>query len=56
MQPSPRRDNTEDFFHTRLLGLPAALASYALVGWFLGTQNARAPLAILLTTNLLNIA
>ncbi|RSC28896.1 MATE family efflux transporter [Pseudomonas parafulva] len=46
---------TEDFFHTRLLGLPAALASYALVGWFLGTQNARAPLAILLTTNLLNI-
>lgn len=47
---------TEAFFHTRLLGLPAALASYALVGWFLGTQNARAPLAILLTTNLLNIA
>ncbi|MGV8664594.1 hypothetical protein ACV357_37470, partial [Pseudomonas aeruginosa] len=35
---------------------PAALASYALVGWFLGTQNARAPLAILLTTNLSNIA
>lgn len=36
--------------------MPAALASYALVGWFLGTQNARAPLAILLTTNLVNIA
>lgn len=48
--------STEAFFHTRLLGLPAALASYALVGWFLGTQNARAPLAILLITNLLNIA
>ncbi|MCD5994316.1 MATE family efflux transporter [Pseudomonas sp. CDFA 602] len=47
---------TLDFFHTRLFGLPAALASYALVGWFLGTQNARAPLAILLTTNLVNIA
>ncbi|MDA4515488.1 MATE family efflux transporter DinF, partial [Escherichia coli] len=45
-----------DFFQTRLLGLPAALASFALVGWILGTQNARAPLAILLTTNLLNIA
>ena len=39
-----------------MLGLPAELASNALVGWFLGTQNARAPLAILLTTNLLNIA
>jgi MATE family multidrug resistance protein len=57
MQPSAAlHQSTEDFFHTRLLGLPAALASYALVGWFLGTQNARAPLAILLTTNVLNIA
>ncbi|MFJ4375521.1 MATE family efflux transporter [Pseudomonas japonica] len=46
---------TREFFTIRLLGLPAALATYALVGWFLGTQNARAPLAILLTTNLLNI-
>ncbi|MDB5979590.1 MAG: multi anti extrusion protein MatE [Pseudomonas sp.] len=57
MQPSPDlKDLTLEFFHTRLFGLPAALASYALVGWFLGTQNARAPLAILLTTNLVNIA
>jgi len=57
MQPSPELNElTRDFFHTRLFGLPAALASYALVGWFLGTQNARAPLAILLTTNLINIA
>ncbi|WP_409315704.1 MATE family efflux transporter [Pseudomonas sp. KCJK9016] len=56
MQPSPELNElTRDFFHTRLFGLPAALASYALVGWFLGTQNARAPLAILLTTNLINI-
>lgn len=57
MQPSAAMEqSTQEFFHTRLLGLPAALASFALVGWFLGTQNARAPLAILLTTNLLNIA
>ncbi|NWE49718.1 MATE family efflux transporter, partial [Pseudomonas gingeri] len=57
MQPSTELHQlTLDFFHTRLFGLPAALASYALVGWFLGTQNARAPLAILLTTNLMNIA
>lgn len=57
MQPSAQLNQlTRDFFHTRLFGLPAALASYALVGWFLGTQNARAPLAILLTTNLVNIA
>jgi MATE family multidrug resistance protein len=57
MQPSDDlNDLTRDFFHTRLFGLPAALASYALVGWFLGLQNAKAPLAILLTTNLVNIA
>ncbi|EIK53542.1 DNA-damage-inducible protein F [Stutzerimonas stutzeri TS44] len=57
MQPSAELDAlTRDYFHTRLFGLPAALASYALIGWLLGTQNARGPLAILLTTNLLNVA
>ncbi|MFC5696965.1 MATE family efflux transporter [Pseudomonas sp. GCM10022186] len=57
MAPSAELDQlTREFFHLRLLGLPAALANYALVGWFLGTQNARAPLAILLATNLINIA
>ncbi|MGY4492191.1 MATE family efflux transporter [Pseudomonas sp. TE3610] len=56
MQPSPELEqSTRAFFQVRLLGLPGALASYALVGWFLGTQNARAPLAILLVTNLTNI-
>ncbi|EWC41144.1 MATE family efflux transporter [Stutzerimonas stutzeri] len=56
MQPSAELDElTRDYFQTRLFGLPAALASYALIGWFLGTQNARAPLAILLTTNLINV-
>ncbi|PWB29754.1 MATE family efflux transporter [Pseudomonas sp. SDI] len=56
MNPSAALEqSTQDFFQTRLLGLPAALATFALVGWFLGTQNARAPLAILLTTNVLNI-
>ncbi|MCT8953625.1 MATE family efflux transporter [Pseudomonas lundensis] len=57
MQPSHELHQlTLDFFYTRLFGLPGALATYALVGWFLGTQNARAPLGILLTTNLVNIA
>ncbi len=56
MNPSTELDqHTRDFFHTRLFGLPAALANFALIGWFLGTQNARAPLAILLGTNVLNI-
>ena len=56
MQPSAALDSlARDYLHTRLLGLPAALACYALIGWLLGTQNARGPLAILLTTNLLNV-
>lgn len=57
MNASPELDGlARQFFHIRLFGLPAALASYALIGWLLGTQNARGPLAILLTTNLVNIA
>lgn len=57
MNPSAELNaSTVAFFNTRLLALPATLANYALVGWFLGTQNARAPLVIMLMTNALNIA
>ncbi|MEH6486075.1 MULTISPECIES: MATE family efflux transporter [Pseudomonas] len=56
MQPSAELDDlARHYFQIRLFGLPAALATYALIGWLLGTQNARGPLAILLTTNLLNV-
>ncbi|MFP6849981.1 MAG: MATE family efflux transporter [Pseudomonas sp.] len=56
MNPSAQLDGlARSYLHIRLLGLPAALTTYALVGWLLGTQNARGPLAILLTTNLLNV-
>ena len=56
MNPSAELDLlTRSYFFTRLFGLPAALANYALVGWLLGTQNARAPMAILLATNVLNV-
>ena len=57
MQPSAALDSlARSYFQIRLFGLPAALASYALIGWLLGSQNARGPLAILLTCNLLNVA
>lgn len=39
----------------RVLGAPAVLANYALLGWFLGNQNTRIPLLLLITTNLLNM-
>jgi MATE family multidrug resistance protein len=57
MNPSAQLDElARSYLHIRLFGLPATLTTYALVGWLLGTQNARGPLAILLTTNLLNVA
>lgn len=57
IDPTPElRHDAQQFFQTRLLGLPAALASYALIGWFLGNQNARMPLLMLVVTGLSNIA
>ncbi len=44
------------YFHVRVWAAPAALTNFALVGWFIGMQNTRAPLWIMLTTNLINIA
>ncbi len=43
------------YFAIRIWAAPATLMTYVLVGWFLGTQNARAPLAIMLGANLTNI-
>lgn len=39
----------------RFWSAPATLALYVLSGWFLGMQNVKAPLAIVLLTNLSNI-
>jgi MATE family multidrug resistance protein len=44
------------YFSIRIWSAPATLANYALIGWFLGVQNARVPLIIVLVTNLINIA
>lgn len=45
-----------EYYAVRIYGAPAALAGYALLGWFLGMQNARAPLLLLLLGNGVNIA
>lgn len=39
----------------RLLSAPAVLANYAILGWFLGQQNSRVTLLIMLLTNSVNI-
>lgn len=43
------------YFFVRVWSAPGTLANYALIGWFLGTQNARVPLFIFLTINITNI-
>jgi MATE family multidrug resistance protein len=44
------------YFEIRLLAAPAALASYAILGWFFGMQNAIYPLILTIFVNLVNIA
>ncbi len=46
----------DNYLRLRLLSAPAVLGSYAVIGWLLGQQRARWPLAIALCSNLLNIA
>jgi MATE family multidrug resistance protein len=44
-----------EYFLIRIYSAPATLANFALIGWFIGLQNARIPLAIVLVTNITNI-
>jgi MATE family multidrug resistance protein len=43
------------YFSIRIWSAPGTLANYVLMGWFLGLQNARVPLLIFLTINLINV-
>ena len=45
----------KEYFYIRIYAAPATLAIYVFHGWFLGLQNARFPMIILITVNLLNI-
>lgn len=49
-------DYANQYFYIRIWSAPATLANYALIGWFLGLQNARVPLYIVLVINVTNIA
>ncbi|MFU1519440.1 MATE family efflux transporter [Vreelandella alkaliphila] len=44
-----------EYAEIRLWSAPAVLANYAVLGWFLGQQNARVTLMILVLTNSVNI-
>ena len=43
------------YFAIRIWSAPAALANYAVLGWFLGLQNARVPLMLQIFLNGINI-
>lgn len=43
------------YFKIRIWAAPAALGQFALLGFFLGMQNARLPLIVLVATNVINI-
>ncbi|WGY48669.1 MATE family efflux transporter DinF [Vibrio sp. ABG19] len=45
----------QDYFVVRAWSAPASLANYVLLGWLLGTQNARAPMWMVIITNTVNI-
>lgn len=44
------------YFDILIWGAPAMLALYSFTGWFLGMQNARIPMCIAITQNVVNIA
>ncbi len=45
----------ESYCQIRIYSAPATLMTFALVGWFIGQQNTRAPLLIIVSLNALNI-
>lgn len=44
-----------EYFHIRIWAAPAALSVMVFNGWFLGMQNARYPMMVTLSINLLNV-
>lgn len=43
------------YFSIRIWSAPAALVNYVLLGWLLGTQNSKAPMWMVILSNLTNI-
>lgn len=43
------------YFYIRIWGIPATLINFSLIGWFIGLQNASAPLKMVIATNITNI-
>lgn len=46
---------SRSYFYIRIWAAPATISIYAFNGWFIGMQNARIPMIIAITINILNI-
>lgn len=44
-----------EYFNIRIWAAPATLGLYALMGWFLGMQNARIPMVLAILINVINV-
>jgi MATE family multidrug resistance protein len=47
--------SAREYYAIRIWAAPAVLLNYALLGWFIGLQNGRAPLLVMLVVNVVNI-
>lgn len=57
MSPRPELEALANSYTTiRIFSAPAVLLTYAIVGWFIGRQDTRWPMLIVVTTNIANIA
>ena len=45
----------KSYFYIRIWAAPATIGLYALTGWFIGMQNAKIPMVIAITGNIINI-
>jgi MATE family multidrug resistance protein len=45
----------KEYFNIRIYAAPATLFIYAIIGWFIGMQNARLPMILAISVNLLNV-
>ncbi len=43
------------YFYIRIWAAPATIALYSITGWYIGMQNAKIPMIIAITVNLLNV-
>lgn len=50
-----QRELVSEYFYIRVWAAPATLASYAIMGWFFGMQNAIYPLILTVVVNVVNI-